>query len=257
MILTVDVGNTNIVLALFDNEKITAVSRLSTVRDKMADEYAVLMRNTALLHGIDLTNVSGAIISSVVPPLTPQIRRAIKIVFGVDALTVGPGLKTGLNIKIDDPSQLGSDLVCGSVAAIEKYPLPCVIVDLGTATKFSAVDKNGVFLGVSISPGIKLSLDALSQGAAQLPHINFDIAPKSVIGTNTIDSMRSGILFGSASMIDGMIGRFKAELGDELTVVATGGFAEDIVAHCHSNIICDRNLILEGLRILYNKNTKN
>jgi len=174
----------------------------------------------------------------------------------VPPMIVGPGVKTGLNIHTEFHNQLGSDIVADAVAAIEKYPLPCVVIDLGTATKFSAIDKNGAFLGVSISPGIKLSLDALSQGAAQLPHINFDLAPKSVIGTNTIDSMRSGIIFGSASMIDGMVERFKSELGDDLTVVATGGFAEDIVPHCRSKILCDRDLILEGLYTLYNKNTK-
>lgn len=256
MILTVDVGNTNIVLALFKDGKISAVSRISTVRDRMADEYAVLMRNIALLHNIELTTLSGAIISSVVPPLTSQLKKAIRTVFGVNALVVGPGLKTGLNIKIDDPSQLGSDLVCGSVAAAAKYPLPCVVADLGTATKFTVVDRNGSFLGGSIMPGIKISLDALSQGTAQLPHISLDSTPRSVIGTNTIECMRSGIIYGNASMIDGMIARFKEELGDDLTVVATGGLAEDIVPHCRSKIILDHDLLLEGLYLLYIKNTK-
>ena len=256
MVLTVDVGNTNIVLALFDEGKITAVSRISTVRDRMADEYAVLMRNIALLHGIEPATLSGAIISSVVPPLTSQIRKAVRTVFGVNALVVGPGLKTGLNIRIDDPSQLGSDLVCGSVAAAAKYPLPCVVADLGTATKFTVVDKSCSFLGGAIMPGIKISLDALSQGTAQLPHISLDATPGSVIGTNTVDCMRSGIIYGSACMIDGMIERFREELGDGLTVVATGGLAEDIVPHCRSRIILNRNLLLEGLYILYTKNTK-
>ena len=256
MVLTVDVGNTNIVLALFENGKISAVSRISTVRDRMADEYAVLMRNIALLHGIELTTLSGAIISSVVPPLTSQIKKAIRIVFGVNALVVGPGLKTGLNIKIDDPSQLGSDLVCGSVAAAVKYPLPCVVADLGTATKFTAVDKSCSFLGGAILPGIKISLDALSQGTAQLPHIGLDSTPEKVIGTNTIDCMRSGIIYGNACMIDGMIERFREELGDELTVVATGGLSDDIIPHCRSKIILDRNLLLEGLYLLYIKNAK-
>lgn len=256
MVLTVDVGNTNIVLALFEDGKISAVSRISTARDRMADEYAVLMRNIALLHGIEPTTLSGAIISSVVPPLTSQLKKAIRTVFGVNALVVGPGLKTGLNIKIDDPSQLGSDLVCGSVAAAAKYPLPCVVADLGTATKFTAVDKSCSFLGGAILPGIKISLDALSQGTAQLPHISLDSTPGKVIGTNTIDCMRSGIIYGNACMIDGMIERFREELGDELTVVATGGLAEDIIPHCRSRIILDRNLLLEGLYLLYIKNAK-
>ena len=257
MILTIDVGNTNIVLALFgDDGGISAVSRISTDRGRMSDEYAVLLRNIALLHGAELSCVTGAIISSVVPPLTNQLKKAIMTVFGVNALIVGPGLKTGLNIRIDDPSQLGSDLACGAVAAINKYPTPCVIVDLGTATKFTALGKNGVFLGGAILPGVNISLDALSQGAAQLPHISLDGEPKSVIGTNTVDCMRSGVIYGTASMIDGMLDRFREELGGDLTVVATGGLAGDIIPHCRSSMILDSDLLLEGLRILYLKNAK-
>ncbi len=256
MILALDIGNTNIVLAFWDDDKLITTFRAETDKNKTADEYAVIFRNLSLMGDIAPTCVSGAIISSVVPPLNIPVKRALQRAFGVSALVVGPGIKTGLNIKIDDPSQLGSDFVCGAVSAVAKYPQPTVIVDLGTATKFSALDKNGVFRGGSICPGIKISLDALSGGAAQLPHISLDSPPESVIGTNSIDCMKSGIVYGTAKMIDGIIDMYREELGDDLTVVATGGFSEHIIPFCKSSIVRDENIILDGLRIIYNKNVK-
>ncbi|MBP0990225.1 MAG: type III pantothenate kinase [Oscillospiraceae bacterium] len=256
MILTVDIGNTNIVLAFWDGENIAASSRAKTDKNKTSDEYAVTLRNVAMISGIKTELIEGAIISSVVPPLNLTMKRAIKRAFGFEPLIVGPGIKTGLNIKIDDPSQLGSDFVCGAVSALAKYPQPTVIVDLGTATKFSVVDKNGLFLGGSIYPGIKISLDALSSNTAQLPFISLDSPPLSVIGTNSVDSMKSGIIYGTACMIDGIIDMYRTELGKDLTVVSTGGFAEYIIPYCKCSIIQDENIILDGLRILYFKNTK-
>ncbi|MGN0689156.1 MAG: type III pantothenate kinase, partial [Oscillospiraceae bacterium] len=193
--------------------------------------------------------------STVVPPLMPVLKDAIKKLLKCKVLVVSSGIKTGLNIKIDDPAILGADLVCGAVGAMAKYPLPLIIFDMGTATTISAIDRNGCFLGGTIFPGVKVSLRALSSVAAQLPDINTELNGMSVIGKNSIDSMKSGIVFGTASMIDGMIERYKAELGDDATVIATGGIAPSIVMHCKSDIIVDENLLTDGLLIIYKKNT--
>ena len=168
-------------------------------------------------------------------------------------LLVGPGIKTGLNIKIDNPAQTGADLVCVSVAAIKKYPLPSIVIDMGTATSITALDKDGNFLGGSIIPGVRISLDALTNRTAQLPQISLGDNAE-IIGKNTVDAMRSGVLLGQASMIDGMIKKYKKVLGDDMTVIATGGIAGRIVRHCEEEIIYDENLLLDGLRFLYEKN---
>ena len=169
---------------------------------------------------------------------------------------MGPGIKTGLHIAIDNPAQLGADLVCVSVAALEKYPLPSIVIDMGTATTISAMDRHGKMLGGSILPGVRISLEALTARTAQLPQIDLSAPPQSVIGANTIDCMKSGALYGTASMLDGMIDRYRAELGEDLTVIATGGLAKSITALCHNDMVLDENLVLEGLRILFQKNTK-
>jgi len=212
----------------------------------MQDEYAIDFRGVLEFHGYSPEMFDGAIISSVVPPLLPTLKKAISSLFNCRVLTVSPGTKTGLNIRIDNPGMLGADLVCGAVAAMGRYKMPCIIVDLGTATKFSVLDKDSYFLGVSILPGVNISLDALSKRTAQLPHIEFEDA-HAVIGTNSIDSMRSGIVFGTASMIDGMIERLNEEIGEKATVVVTGGIASNIVSKCKSEIIVDENLLLYGL----------
>lgn len=255
MILTVDVGNTNIVLGGFAEEKLMFVTRLQTNKYKMADEYTIQFKALLDLYGYSPSVFKGAIISSVVPPLLPTLKMAIKQLFDCRVLTVSPGTKTGLNIVTDNPGVLGADLVCGAVGAISKYPLPCIVVDLGTATKFSVIDENGTFLGVSIMPGINISLDALSKRTAQLPHIEFADATH-IIGTNTLDSMLSGVVFGNASMIDGMIERIEEEIGKKATVVITGGLAGNIVPHCRCNAITDSNLLLYGLLEIYKKNVK-
>ena len=169
---------------------------------------------------------------------------------------MGPGIKTGLHIAIDNPAQLGADLACVSVAALEKYPLPSIVIDMGTATTISAMDREGKMRGGSILPGVRISLEALTSRTAQLPQIELSSPPQSVIGANTIDSMKSGVLYGTASMLDGMIERYRAELGEDLTVIATGGLAKSITQLCRNYIILDENLVLEGLRILFQKNTK-
>lgn len=255
MILTVDVGNTNIVLGGFENEKLLFVSRLQTNKYKMADEYTIQFKALLDLYKVSPNQFEGAIISSVVPPLLPTLKQAIKQLFDCKVITVSPGTKTGLNIVTDNPAILGADLVCGAVGAMYRYKMPCIIIDLGTATKFSVMDKNACFLGVSIMPGINISLDALSKRTAQLPHIEFSNA-HDVIGTNTLDSMLSGVVFGTASMIDGMIERIEDELGQKSTVVITGGLAENIIPHCKKNIQKDENLLLYGLLEIYKKNIK-
>lgn len=254
MILAVDVGNTNIVLGGLVDDKLQFVARIATNSVKTEDEYATKIRSILSLHDVDKREVTGAIISSVVPPLNSVIKKAIKMVYSIDAIMVAPGIKTGINIHCDDPSTVGADLICATVGAHFLYGSPSLVVDMGTATKLLLVDKNGIFAGASIIPGVNIALKALAQGTAQLPQISLE-APDSVIGKNTIDCMRSGIVFGNASMIDGMIDRFNAELGEELKVIATGGLASTIVKHCKHKMLVDENLVLAGLNILYKKNT--
>lgn len=253
MILTLDVGNTNIVIGGFLKDKLAFVSRIATDTKKTEDEYAVLFKNIAELHNVTEAEVSGAIISSVVPPLTNTLKLALSTVFGVSALVVGPGIKTGINIKCDNPASVGADLICACVAAHYVYGSPSLIVDMGTATKMMVVDETGTFTGAAIIPGVNIGLKALASGTAQLPQISLE-APKSVIGKNTIDCMRSGVVFGNACMIDGMIDRFNKEAGEELKVIATGGLAESIVPYCKAEISLDKDLLLKGLYIIYKKN---
>lgn len=255
MIIAIDIGNTNIVLGCMepDTGHLLFTARLSSDRVKTSDEYAALMRNMFILNQVERHDIEGSIISSVVPTLTVTMKDAIRQLCGRESLIVGAGLKTGLNIVMDNPAQLGSDLVTDAVAAAAEYPKPILIFDLGTATTLSVVDKRGNYVGGMIIPGIAISLEALSSRTSQLPHINLE-GPKRVIGTNTIDCMKSGIVYGNAAMIDGIIERVSQELGETPTVVATGGLAPSITKYCNSNIICDSELILKGLRILYNKN---
>lgn len=251
MLLAIDVGNTNIVLGVLDGDELPVSGRLSTNIKATDEEYAIKLHAFFALHHIE--GVDGAIISSVVPALNGTLLRAVKMVTGQTALVVGPGIKTGLSIKIDDPAQLGADLVVGAVAAKDKYPLPAIIFDLGTATTASVLDKDGNFLGGIITTGVKTSLNALATGTALLPQIDIT-APKNVIGTNSIDSMKSGAVIGTACMLDGFIDRFEAELGSKATVIVTGGLGKAIAKSCTHNVIFDDNLLIDGLRIIYRKN---
>jgi len=253
LILVIDIGNTNIVLGGFSDDKLTFVARIATNANKTEDEYATKIKSILSLHEVDKTEVKGSIISSVVPPLNSVMTRAIRIAYGVEAIMVGPGIKTGINIVCDNPSTVGADLICACVAAHHIYGSPSLVVDMGTATKMMVVDRNGAFIGVSIIPGVNIGLRALASGTAQLPQISLE-APKSVIGKNTADCMRSGVVFGNACMIDGMIDRFNEEMGENLKVIATGGLASTIVRHCKHEITLDDELLLKGLNILYNKN---
>ncbi len=253
MILAIDVGNTNITVGGFCGEASSFVARISTDAHKTSDEYASILLNTLLLYNVKCEDVKGAIISSVVPPLTSVIKNAVRFICGAEALVVGPGIKTGMNIHCDDPSSVGADLICACVAANKLYGSPALIIDMGTATKMTVTDKNGAFVGVSIIPGVNMGLKALSNGTAQLPQVSLE-EPRSVLGKNTVECMRSGILFGNASMLDGMIERFNAHVGYDLPVYATGGLASTVIKHCKHKITLDEELVLKGLYILYNKN---
>ncbi|MFT3950723.1 MAG: type III pantothenate kinase [Oscillospiraceae bacterium] len=254
MIFTVDVGNTNIVLGAFENDKLVFTARVATEASKMEDQYAIEFADIIRLYGLRPAQFDGAIISAVVPPLVPTLKRALEKLLSCRVLIVGPGIKTGLNIRIDDPAILGSDLVCGAVAALKKYPMPCIIFDLGTATTISALDKNGAFLGGAIFPGVRVSLNALSAATAQLPYINTELTSNAIIGANTIDSMKTGIVLGTASMIDGMIDRYREVLGENAAVVVTGGIAGGIAPYCRRAVTYDPDLLLDGLYLIYKKN---
>ncbi len=253
MILAVDIGNTNITLGGFSDDRLTFVARISTDPTKTSDEYASKLLHTLALYDISRDSVDGAIISSVVPPLNSVMKAAVKFVYGVDALLVGPGIKTGINIHCDNPASVGSDLICACVAARQLYSYPSIIVDMGTATKMMVLDKRGAFIGVSIIPGVLMGLKALSEGTAQLPQVSLEV-PSSVIGKNTADCMKSGVIFGNAALVDGMIDRICDEMGEPLSVYATGGLAPFIKDHCRHEITLDEHMVLKGLSIIYKKN---
>ena len=255
MILAIDIGNTHIVMGCIENSQISYIARMTTDIKKTENEYAVQIKQLLEFQNINYTHFEGAIISSVVPPITSTMKSAVQILTGIDALVVGTGIKTGLNIHIDNPAQLGSDLVVGAVAALSLYHPPLIILDMGTATTISVLDKNGTYLGGSIMPGLALSLSALSTSTSQLPKVPIE-APKHCIGTNTIDCMKSGGVFGTASMLDGMLKRIETELGEKACVIATGGLSKSIVPYCEREIIYNENLLLYGLEIIYKKNQK-
>ena len=253
MILTVDIGNSAIAIGGFSGDELKFSSRMATDRKKTEDEYAISILSSLKLYGADKGDITGAIVASVVPPLNSVIRGALKHILKEEPLFVGPGIKSGIPIQCDIPSSVGADLIAASVGAHYIYGGPCLIVDMDTVTKMTLVDKRGAFMGTSIMTGVTMGVDALAEGTAQLPKISLD-APCSVIGKNTADSMRSGAIFGNASMVDGMIDRVKMELGEELRVYATGEASPLIIPYCNHKIQLDRHLVLKGLNILYKKN---
>ncbi len=255
MILAIDIGNSNVVIGGFENDKIEFTARVATDARRTEEQYAVEIYQILNLHGYSAREMEGSIISSVVPQLTSVMKAALRIITGKKPLVVGPGLKTGLNIKLDNPASLGADRVADTVAAIHEYPLPLLVVDMGTATTISVINDKEEFVGGAIMPGLRLSLEALSSRASLLPHIDL-IPPKSVIGRNTIDAMDSGMIYGNASMLDGMIERIQEELGQKVQVIATGGLSQKVTPYCKHQIVQDPNLLLKGLRILYYKNSK-
>ena len=253
MILAIDVGNTNIVVGCIDDRKTYFIERLSTNRTKTELEYAVDLKNVLDIYHIKKTEIEGCIISSVVPQITNIAKLAAEKILKKDAIVLGPGVKTGLNIMMDNPGQLGADQVADAVAGISGYPVPLILIDMGTATTASVVNSKKQYVGGMILPGVGVSLDALTARASQLSGISID-APRHVIGKNTIECMKSGVLYSNAAALDGIIDRIEEELGEKATVVATGGLAKKIVPHCKREIILDEELLLRGLLIIYEKN---
>ena len=253
MLFAIDIGNTNIVLGCIDKEEILFTERLSTDQAKTAVEYAISFKNVLEMHNILPSDVTGCIIDSVVPPITARITEALAKLTRCRAKIVGPGLKTGLNIQMDNPAQVGADLIVGAVAGIHDYPCPLILIDMGTATTICIVDEDKNYIGGMIMPGLRVSLDSLTSRTSQLPRISLD-PPKRLIGKNTIESMKSGILYGNASMLDGMIDRIEEDLGQKATAVATGGLAGTIVPLCRHHVILDDTLLMKGLRYIYEKN---
>lgn len=260
MILAIDMGNTNIVIGCVDDNGVLFEERLSTDFSKTELEYAIGFKTVLELYNIDSHDIKGAIMSSVVPQLSNIIKAAVEKTIGISPLIVGPGIKTGLNILMDQPRQVGSDQIVDAVAALKVYGAPAIIIDMGTATTMSVVDENENYIGGVILPGIRVSVDSLVSRTAQLPRIALD-APKSVMGKNTIDCMKSGVIYGNASCLDGMIDRMIEangfdKNGNDVTVVATGGLSEVIIPHCRHDIKVDPGLLLKGLRIIYDKNVE-
>ncbi len=255
MILTADIGNSNIVFATVSGEQVYFVSRVATILQKTYEEYAIYLTSILATQKVNRKEIRGAIISSVNPALSGTIRKAIETVFGFSPLMVAPGIKTGLNLLVDHPAQLGCDRVADAVAAVKYYGAPVMVIDMGTATTMSVIDETNAFLGGMIVPGIKISIEALSCNTSQLPQIALE-KPEKVIGKNTVSGMQSGLIYGNASLVDGMILRVEEELGKSVTAVATGGLSKFIVPYCKNNIIYDEHLLLKGLYLLYQNNEK-
>ena len=255
MILAVDIGNSNLVIGGIQGEEILFEARLRTDATKTSDEYCIDLKMILEVYGVRQEDIEGAIIASVVPQVLNSVKTALKKLALKQILVVGPGLKTGLNIKIENPAQTGADLVVGSVAALREHKPPLIVVDMGTATTMIVLDESGALIGGSISPGVKISMDALTDRTALLPGLQLD-QPKRAIGRNTIDCMRSGIMMGAACMLDGMVERMEAELGCKTTVLITGGIAKFIAPMCKTPMIYDKDLIIKGLAALYRDNKR-
>jgi type III pantothenate kinase len=255
MILTIDIGNSNIVIGGVEGENITFEARLRTESTKTSDQYCVDLKILLDVYGIDRNDIEGTIIASVVPQVLNSMQTAVKKLTGKTCLIVGPGLKTGLNIKIENPSQTGADLVVGCVAALREHKPPMIVVDMGTATTMVVLDETGALIGGCICPGVKISMDALTERTALLPGLQLD-QPKRAIGRNTVDCMRSGIMMGTACMLDGMVERMEQELGYKTTVLATGGIAKFVLPMCKTPVQYDKDLLIKGLAILYRENAK-
>jgi len=255
MLLAIDIGNTNIVIGGIQDDKIVFEARIATERVKTSDQYGAEIKNMLDLFGVKVSDLRDCIISSVVPPVFNSVHTGIMKVTGKQPIVVGPGIKTGLNIQVDSPSQVGSDRIVIAVAALAEYEPPLTLLDLGTATTIEVVDKGNTYLGGCIIPGVRISLEALTNRASQLPGIQLD-RPKKVIGKNTVDCMRSGVMYGAAAMLDGMLQRVEEELGYSTTVVATGGMAQFVCPLCRRDIKLERDLLLKGLNLLYKKNMK-
>ena len=255
MILAIDIGNSNIVIGGVEGDEIVFEARLRTEATKTSDQYCVDLKILLDVNEVCKEAIEGVIVASVVPQVLNSMQTAVMKLTGKTCLVVGPGLKTGLNILIENPSQTGADLVVGSVAALREHKPPMIVVDMGTATTMVALDKNGALIGGCICPGVKISMDALTERTALLPGLQLD-QPKKAIGRNTIDCMRSGIMMGAACMLDGMVQRMEEELGSKATVVVTGGIGKFIVPMCRTPMIYDKDLLIKGLAALYRDNKR-
>lgn len=255
MILTIDIGNSNIVLGGVREDTIVFEARLRTETNKTSDQYCVDLKILLDVYGVRTEDVEGCIISSVVPQVLNSFQTAIKKLTGKTSLVVGPGIKTGLDIRLENPGQTGADLVVADVAALREHKPPLIIIDMGTATTMSVLDETGAHIGGCIIPGVQISLAALTEKTALLPGLQLD-QPKRAIGRNTIDAMRSGIMMGTACMLDGMVERMEQELGCKTTVIATGGIAKFVVPLCKTPMIYDKDLLIKGLVALYKDNQK-
>lgn len=254
MILVVDVGNTNIVLGVYQRKKLLHDFRISTSRQSTVDEYGVLIHNLFQMSNILVSQIEGVIVSSVVPPLVRVVEEMCNKYIGKAPLIVGPGIKTGLNLRYENPREVGADRIVNAVAAVEQYGGPLIVVDFGTATTFDCIDEAGNYLGGVIVPGIGIATEALVQRASKLPRVELE-KPKKVIGRNTVHAMQAGIVFGYAGQVDGLVKRIKAEMGtDNVRVIATGGMAELIASETESIEEISPLLTLEGLRIIYERN---
>ena len=253
MLLTIDVGNTNTVLGVFRGEELIANWRLTTAREQTVDEYGVLTRNLFTLAGLDRDAITGVIISSVVPPVNWTLGEMSRVYFGKKALFVELGVKTGMAVLVDNPSEVGADRIVNGVAAFHKYGGPCIVVDFGTAITFDAISAKGEYLGGVIAPGLGITSEALFARAARLPRVEIK-DPGKVIGTNTITHMQAGLYYGAVDMVDGMLARMKKELGDGAKVVATGGQARLVAKGSKHIEHTDEFLTLTGLRLIWDKN---
>jgi type III pantothenate kinase len=253
MLLTIDVGNTNTVLGVFRGEELIANWRLTTAREQTVDEYGVLTRNLFTLAGLDRDAIGGVIISSVVPPVNWTLAEMSRIYFGKKALFVEMGVKTGMAVLVDNPMEVGADRIVNGVAAFHKYGGPCIVVDFGTAITFDAISAKGEYLGGVIAPGLGIASEALFARAARLPRVEIK-DPGKVIGTNTITHMQAGLYYGAVDMVDGMLTRFKKELGENAKVVATGGQAKLVAKGSKLIEHTDEFLTLTGLRLIWEKN---
>lgn len=253
MILAIDVGNTNIVLGGIQDGKQIFSARLASDRNKTADQYALDIQGLLTMHSVMTSDIEGGILSSVVPYLQTVIPYAVKCLTGHDIMVVGPGMKTGLDICMDDPGTVGSDLIVSAVAARAKYPAPIAIIDMGTATTLSVISKEGKYVGGMIIPGLWVSVNALSARAAQLPYIDLN-GPTKLLGKNTIDCMRSGAVIGTAAMLDGIIDRLEAEMGAPVSAILTGGVSSLVKPYCNHKFHVEPDILIAGLQILYEKN---